>query len=283
MAQPITGNKLYQKRARAALPLLVRQAKAVTPIFYSDLAAELGMPNPRTLNYVLGSIGQSLKQLSKSWKEKVPAIQCLVINKSTGLPGEGIGRFLVKRQDFAALSKQQQKAIINTTMQDIFFYPRWADVLDSFSLNPTRTNFTPLVSKASIKSGRGKGESKYHKALKDYVEQHPEIIGLKYGAPAGEKEFNLPSGDSLDVSFRHKKSWIAVEVKSRLSAEDDIVRGLYQCIKYQAVIEAVLKSEALTQNVRVVLVLETSLPQQLIGLKNILGIEVIEFVTPQTL
>jgi len=57
ISAPISGEKLYQERARAALPLLVRQAQAGAPIFYSDLADELGMPNPRNLNYVLGSIG----------------------------------------------------------------------------------------------------------------------------------------------------------------------------------------------------------------------------------
>jgi hypothetical protein len=56
------GDKLYQRRARMALPLLVRQAHAGSKIFYADLAAELGMTNPRTLNYVLGSIGTTLKQ-----------------------------------------------------------------------------------------------------------------------------------------------------------------------------------------------------------------------------
>jgi hypothetical protein len=41
------GDKLYQEPARAALPLLVRQAtQAHSPtVFYAALAAELGMPN----------------------------------------------------------------------------------------------------------------------------------------------------------------------------------------------------------------------------------------------
>ena len=85
ISEPISGDKAYQVRARAAFPLLVRQAQAGVPVFYSDLAEELGMPNPRNLNYVLGSIGQSLERLSKAWKTKVPPIQCLVVNKSTRL------------------------------------------------------------------------------------------------------------------------------------------------------------------------------------------------------
>src|SRR4051794_25528921 len=94
-AGPLFGDKLYQQRARAAFPLLVRQAEAATPIFYSALAEELGMPNARNLNYVLGCVGRAMEHLSKQWKEKVPPIQCLVVNKRTGLPGEGVGWFLV--------------------------------------------------------------------------------------------------------------------------------------------------------------------------------------------
>lgn len=47
IADPISGDKLYQERARLALPLLVRQAHAAAPVYYSALAAELGMPNAR--------------------------------------------------------------------------------------------------------------------------------------------------------------------------------------------------------------------------------------------
>jgi hypothetical protein len=63
IAEPIAGDKLYQHRARLALPLLVRQAEAGKPIIYSDLAEELGMPNPRNLNYPLGSIGSTIENL----------------------------------------------------------------------------------------------------------------------------------------------------------------------------------------------------------------------------
>ena len=82
----LSGAELYQKRARQALPILVRQAKAEQPIFYSDLAEELNMPNPRNLNYVLGYIGEALQKLAKKWGVIVPPIQSLVVNKYTGVP-----------------------------------------------------------------------------------------------------------------------------------------------------------------------------------------------------
>jgi len=54
------GKKLFQQRAVRALPVLVRQAKAEQTIFYSDLAQELGMPNARNLNAVLGAVADAL-------------------------------------------------------------------------------------------------------------------------------------------------------------------------------------------------------------------------------
>lgn len=276
ISEPISGDKLYQERARAAFPLLVRQAQAGVPIYYSDLAEELEMSNARNLNYVLGSIGQSLELLSKEWKEKVPPIQCLVVNKSTGLPGEGIGWFLVKKEDFAALPLRKKRAIVEAELQHVFSYPQWGKVLDFFSLEQASADFTPIVSKAS--GGFGGGESKEHKALKEYVAKNPESIGLKASTPIGITEQPLPSGDSLDVSFFNVKCWVAAEVKSAISSEADIVRGLFQCVKYLAVMEAVQISEDRPQNARALLVLESTFPQSLVPLRNILGVEVIEGV-----
>ena len=46
----LNGEKLYLERAKVTLPYLVRQAKAGQTIYYSDLAKEVGIPNPRNLN-----------------------------------------------------------------------------------------------------------------------------------------------------------------------------------------------------------------------------------------
>ena len=74
-AQLLSGDKLYQQRARAALPLLVRQARIREVIVYSDLAHQLGMSNARNLNYVLGYVGEALRELSGEWGEQIPPIQ----------------------------------------------------------------------------------------------------------------------------------------------------------------------------------------------------------------
>lgn len=275
---PIFGEKLYQERARAALPLLVRQAKARAPIYYSDLAEELSMPNPRNLNYVLGSIGRTLELLSNEWNEKIPPIQCLVVNRSTGLPGEGIGWFLVKKEDFKKLGIKEQREIVRDELQHIFSFQKWAAVLEALSLEPSQSNFSMFVNRAL--GSFGGGESEAHKKLKEYVAKNPKAIGLNENISAGQVEFPLPSGDYLDVSFAENGTWIAAEVKPSISCEKDIIRGLFQCVKYKAVIEAVQLSTSKPQNARSILVLESKFPNALIPLRNILGVEVIENVSP---
>src|SRR3954451_21107574 len=101
--QNMFGDKAYQKHARIALPLLVRQAHAGAKIFYASLAEELGMPNPRNLNRVLGSVGITLQQIAKPFGERIPPIQCLVVNQQSGLPGHGVSWFIHDVDEFKAL------------------------------------------------------------------------------------------------------------------------------------------------------------------------------------
>jgi hypothetical protein len=285
IAEPIAGDALYQKRARLAFPLLVRQAEAGKPITYSDLAEELGMPNARNLNYPLGSIGSTIENLSKAWKEKIPPIQCLVVNKNTGIPGEGVGFFLRQWGNFAALPRRRQKEIVAGAHALIFAYPRWEEVLKAVSLRPITSDFSNIVREASQPppvNGGGGGESDRHRDLKIFVAQNPMCIGLTSATPAGHNEVPLPSGDCLDVSFRVGDEWVAAEVKSSLSNTADIVRGLFQCVKYRAVMAAAQAAEGLAREARAVLVLEGKLGQELIPLRNILGVEVFEEVSPKT-
>ncbi|WP_254318854.1 hypothetical protein [Vibrio cholerae] len=127
IAENFWGDKLYQQRARKALPFLVRQAIVGETIFYSDLAEELEMPNARNLNYVLGCIGTTLEELAEETEEEIPPIQCLVVNKATELPGEGIGLF-ISDKDFKKLSKKQKKKIVDSQLTKIYSYPDWGFV-----------------------------------------------------------------------------------------------------------------------------------------------------------
>lgn len=278
IASDIHGAGLYHQRAREALPLLVRQAEADQPIDYGSLAVELGMPNARNLNYPLGSIGTTLQQLSALWGETIPPLQCLVVNKNTGLPGEGIGWFIVKAEDFGRLPLNRRRDIVRAELNKVFAYPRWREVLEALDLPPPPPPVAPdLLARAT---GLGGGEGDQHRALKDWVARHPEVLGLPLTA-TGVAERPLPSGDSLDVSFETPSEWVAAEVKSRISGDTDMLRGLFQCVKYRAVMEAVQIAAGRPRAARAVLVLETVLPPSLNAVRNALAVEVIERVAPQ--
>ncbi len=269
----LSGDKLYQERARRALPLLVRQAVARAPVHYSALAKELGMPNPRNLNYVLGYIGEALEGLSGGWGERIPAIQCLVISKKTGLPGEGVWWFLTGEEDFKKLPHAVQRELVWQELYRVFEYTKWSVVLETLGLS---VDYGDLLDRAQ--GFRGGGEGEQHRRLKEYVAAHPAVLRLPADAGEGTVEYPLPSGDFLDVLFMVGDDWSAAEVKSTSSGASDIVRGMFQCVKYRAVMEAYQATQNLPLSARAVLVLEGALPTELILMGNILGVEVVEGV-----
>lgn len=278
IASGFFGDKLYQQRAREALPILVRQAKAATPIYYEDLATEMGMPNPRNLNYPLGCIGDALNELSKEWGRDIPHIQAIVRNRQTDLPGPGFDGFL-EQQGHSWSSAQERRALIQTYWAAIANYPYWDQVLADLGLEPTPVSLDATIAAAS-KLGVG-GEGEEHKALKEYVRDNPFVVGLGYGTAKGVAEFPLPSGDKVDVLFNREHLIFAVEVKPAHSSEADLTRGLFQCVKYQAVLVAKARYDHDRREIKVCLLLGGELPEKLIPLRNLLDVQVLENIRPE--
>jgi len=148
--------------------------------------------------------------------------------------------------------------------------------LSALSIESIKSDFSAQIRKASHFGGGG--ESDEHKRLKEYVSKSPAAVDLSAHTKVGQTEFQLSSGDSIDVYFQNRKDWIGVEVKSSISNDADLTRGLFQCIKYSSVMEAMQLSLGLPQNACSILALEGKLPSGLVALKNILGIEVVERV-----
>lgn len=275
-ARELDGNKPYQECARRALPLLVRQAKAEQPITYGDLAEELGMPNPRNLNYPLGTIGNALYMLSGEWGVEVPPIQAVVMNKGTGMPGTGVDYAAPDAKEFKEASTKRRREIVNLMLSKVYAFGHWDDVLLHFGLAPAAAP-AALPPTRPIRDWGG-GESPEHLALKQFVAANPQVVGLPRACPPGETEFLFGSADAVDVLFRNRREWVGVEVKSARSDEADVARGLFQCVKYQALIEATQMVAQLPINCRALLALGGKLPGALVALRNTLGVEVFENV-----
>ena len=79
-----------------ALPILIRWAQEGEAHSYSDLAQELHdnfghaiKPRKDLYGTVAGGVAQALQWLSEQWKEPIPPLHAIVVNKNTKHPGEG--------------------------------------------------------------------------------------------------------------------------------------------------------------------------------------------------
>lgn len=277
----LNGTKLFQQRAVRALPILVRQAKAEEPISYSNLAAELEMPNPRNLNVVLGAVAGALRNVSRIWKKPIPPLNFLVVNQHTGIPGESVvGLSSSEAKAFRTGSRAHKRRIVVMMLHEVYSFPDWDTVLMHFGLQPARiqTLPDPIVPSLPDALGQGAGEGEDHRRLKEFVSRNPHLIGLK-GFPIGLIEHIFPSADAVDILFASDPQRVGVEVKDIKSDESDIRRGLYQCVKYRALMEACLKIEQKQIPVEVILALGGALPEALRAEKDTLGIECREGIT----
>lgn len=126
----------------------------------------------------------------------------------------------------------------------------------------------------------GGGEGVEHKTLKELVHNDCHKIlravrGRRVKVTDRQMEYDLPSGDRVDVSAWDQESvcW-HIEVKSKISSAADLERGLYQCVKYKAVAEAMERVARAKRSVESLLVIEDDLPATLKDLAEQVGVPV---------
>lgn len=278
VAKPADRNgELYQQRAFEALPILVRQAWAGRTIYYGDIARELGMTNPRNMNYVLGSVGRSLELLAAEWGAQIPPLQVLVVNVGSDLPGEGFAEFTDDPEAFKRAPLFQRRRTIDSLAARVRAYPKWRDVLRALGAQlPSAPNLAGLLSRAERLRLGGQGESDAHRQFKEFVSRNPELVEIRDLARGVEIEHALPSSDTVDILFNTKTMLVAVEVKSALSSDADILRGIFQCVKYRALLDAVVAVEQLELVATSRLALEGVLPESLRVIASTLGVAVFD-------
>lgn len=210
---------------------------------------------------VLGLIDDVFKSLKKSRPEfkSMPTLNCLVISKTTKLPSNG---FDYVSHDYSSLTDEQKHDQMERLNSEAYYYDKWNDVLDALELTPyngsDNTTYETAIRKGTFSKHGSEGVK--HKALKEYIYNHPECIGIK-NVQYKEMEHILLSGDRLDVYFQLKDdTQIAVEVKSSISDNADILRGVYQCVKYDVILNAEQSVKGLHHQIITLLVLEREMP-----------------------
>jgi len=221
--------------AMKAIPVLVRWAQATwdKPHYYSQLRMAIGHSTNR-LGGVMGRVHDIIEEIGESTGEKIPTLNGLVQDMSTNLPNEGF-KYVIP--GYKKLSTDSKKGEVRKLNFEAHIYD-WSWVLKELGLKPANVATADKIDKIKREVYGSGGEGKEHKALKEYIAKHPESIGVK-GVTFTKTEHGLLSGDSLDVYFEcRKKQHYAIEVKPKSSPEADILRGIYQCVKYKAVMDA---------------------------------------------
>jgi hypothetical protein len=266
-------DKPSYKIAAKLIPVLIRLANTHSkPIYYGEIVKEINYKSSQ-IGYSLGIIDDIFKELSnKTKKGEIPTVNIFCVSKKTNLPSNG---FHYVFNGYDILSQTQKEEELNIKLEKAYQYNyNW--VLNALGLEPSiidANNFLEITQEKFICGG---GESSKHKRLKEYIYNNPEFIGIK-NVVKKEMEYNLLSGDRLDVYFELKDGTrVAVEVKSYISDENDIVRGLFQCIKYNAVLEAENRIKENRNNYYTILVMENNLSKDCLKIKNSLNINVVE-------
>ena len=252
------------------IPVLVRWAQSTwdKPHYYSDLTTAVGHKTNQ-IGKVMVAIQVILDDLQKQYHKNIPTLNSLVMSKSSDLPSDGFDYVIPNYSKLSQDSKRGEVRKLNMIAHEY----DWSWVLKALNLKPALIISKSVLENIKVGSfGKG-GEGAEHKALKEYIHNHPESIGIM-GVKFSETEHALLSGDSLDIYFEcSRKKHYAIEVKPKSSPKEDIRRGVFQCVKYKSVMDAerVLYNDNYENDA--LLVLAGKMPDSIKQIANDLGVK----------
>lgn len=251
----VIHTKRSQELVGQIIPILVGWAKyGLTNKTYGDLIHALGYTRYSGIGDQLGNVETVMRELRKMTGEDVPTLNALV--KKNGIPSDG---FVFVYPNYNGLTLSEKLVFVAGINEKALNYQKWDWVLDQLGLQPSKIITEQELEAISVHGGGGEG--KEHKAIKEFVYNNPESLGIN-GVIRKETEYPLPSGDRIDVYFETSDCRYAIEVKPSTSPDDDIIRGIFQCVKYKAVMEAIRKIGYDKYAVRTLLVTASGLSER---------------------
>jgi len=214
----------------------------------------------------VGHIAGALMHRIQQVEPKAPLINVLVVNQGDGQPSDGAGSFMAKRFGIPKLAeldaKQKYSELWLGTFEraaaEAYHYSagEWAalyqrvfgDTLPTAEIEKERARRKEGTEEDGLqynsrRGGKG-GEGPHHKALREWATANPSCIHKSFARARTDTEVDLFSGDRVDAVYFCADKTIVLEVKSRISNQIDLRRGVYQCVKYRAVKKAMDVREA---------------------------------------
>jgi hypothetical protein len=269
----------------AAMSYLISAADRRRTVGYEDVAHYIGRTIDKRFSTSKHHIGHVAGDLMDRILRKVPSappINSLIVAQAgneKGLPSYGADQYVAKylKVPYGNLSVTQKRQAVAPVHDDVWNFKDWRDVARKVFGNAVSIPLKPAGEQDGKEKRLGFGgpaESPEHFRLKKYVAAHPFRFGAPKGCSKGEMEKRLETQDEIDVWFMYPGEEIAVEVKSVRSDDVDRERGLFQCVKYKALLLARTKVTNTKSIIRSKLVSEVPLTGKLARWAHQLGVEV---------
>lgn len=283
-----TNKNLIEVASPILAKWLIAAAYARTDLTYGNAMERLKRehdfgPNSRATR--VGFPGGILMNKLKEVDADVPLLNSLLVLQSDRMPSTGIGGYFAdwgqdeKFRKESARDKywEEWKEYSEDAIQEVYDFDDWEAIYErafdrkyvADKIAKKRKSGKDGNEKDGIPRGRG-GEGKNHKALRLWVTENPKRLAPRLKGVRAETEEELLSGDRVDSVYYADGQTLAIEVKSSTSNWYDLQRGIYQCVKYQAVMQAMDPREDAIVNA--LLVTEEPLDGTLKALAKQLGV-----------
>lgn len=263
-----------RRNVRLMIPVMVHWAKTGhNEHSYGDLIHAIGKTQFSGIGHALYAVQKVLNALSEQTGRGIPTLNSLCKNAKTMLPSDG---FEFVSPKYNELDDNGKRKFVTGLDTDAIKYPFWDWVLKELGLKEA-IPFTEEQLNAIRNPHCGfSGEGEEHKALKEYICQHPDVLDYS-DVVLAKTEYILPSGDRLDIYFELADgTHVAIEVKPSIFPDQDISRGVFQCVKYLAVMDALRTIECKDYEIEVILVTAKELSSQNKTLAEELNVEFID-------
>lgn len=272
----VVKTKHTRDNVRLMIPVLIHWAKTgQNRHTYGDLTHAIGKTKFSGIGYSLYKVQEVLDRLSSEEElvEKIPTLNSLCKNSKSMLPSEG---FEYVSKNYNELEDDAKRIFVEGLDSKAISYKYWDWVLEELDLKPYEAFTSEELDKIKNPLTSCGGEGKEHKKLKEYISEHPEVLGYK-NVELVKTEHILPSGDRLDVYIELSDgTHVAVEVKPKDAPDNDISRGIFQCIKYATVMEAMRNLESQNYEIETLLVTTGHLSDMNRKIADELNIEYVE-------